>query len=187
MRILLHICCAHCLEQTLAGLRNEFGDALDVVGYWFNPNIHPLLEYRRRLKAVRVLNEALQLPIHYEEAYGLESFLYEIFQDGKANRCSRCYRYRLNATARKAADLDIDVFSSTLIVSQQQDHRSIRQEAAHASEAWAVEFLYRDLREIAATIPRRKGIYAQQYCGCIFSEETRYRDTGKDLYRGPGG
>ena len=30
-------------------------------------------------------------------------------------------------------------------------------------------------------------LYRQQYCGCIFSEYERYRDTGLHLYRGPGG
>ena len=53
-RILIHTCCAHCLGQTLAGLAAE-PEAYEPVVFWGNPNIHPLIEWRRRLKAVKML------------------------------------------------------------------------------------------------------------------------------------
>jgi predicted adenine nucleotide alpha hydrolase (AANH) superfamily ATPase len=30
------------------------------------------------------------------------------------------------------------------------------------------------------------GLYMQSYCGCVFSECERYRDTNLHLYKGPG-
>jgi hypothetical protein len=185
--LLVHICCGGCFDAALAGLREEFGPSLAVRGYFYNPNIHPLLEFRRRLKAVKVLNEALALPVEYEERYGLELFLQEIWQGGQAGRCRRCYRARLLAAARRAAELECEAFTSTLCVSGHQEHGEIRQAAAAAGAAWGVEFLYRDLRVWPARIPPRRGLYRQQYCGCVFSEEARYRETGRELYRGPGG
>jgi hypothetical protein len=187
MKVLLHICCAHCMEAALNGLREEFADALEVEGYFYNPNIHPLLEFRKRLKAVKVANEALRIPVRYHEDYGLEVYLREIWDGGAGGRCRRCYDERLKAIAQLAAEAGFEVFTSTLCTSRQQDHAAIRQAGEAAAEAWALAFLYRDWRDQARVLRKRPGIYRQQYCGCIFSEAERYAATGQELYRGPGG
>ena len=50
-----------------------------------------------------------------------------------------------------------------------------------------VEFLYRDFRvgfREGQAKARELGLYMQKYCGCIFSEEDRYRkQIEKDLTR----
>lgn len=186
MKLLLHACCAPCLDQCYAGLFAEFGRELDVTCAFINPNIHPLLEFRKRLKAVQVLNESLRLPLVLQREYGLMQFLQDVWDGGKAGRCKRCYRERFLAAARLAAEKGVGIFSSTLCASQEQDHRDMRQAGEEAAVAWGVEFLYRDWRALADSVPRRRGLYRQQYCGCIFSEEERYRATETDLYRGPG-
>ena len=45
MNTLLHICCAPCANQCIEVLR---GDQIEVTGYWYNPNIHPYMEYKAR-------------------------------------------------------------------------------------------------------------------------------------------
>ncbi len=187
MRILVHVCCAHCLEATLAGLKHEFGDKLQAHGYFYNPNIHPLIEFRKRLKAVKVLNEVLRLPMDYEEAYGLDAFLRTVWASGAAERCRRCYDERLGATARHARAHGFEAFTSTLCVSGHQHHDEIRAAGESAAAREGVRFAYRDLRAWPARTPRRRGVYAQQYCGCIFSETERFRTTRKELYKGPSG
>ncbi len=42
---------------------------------------------------------------------------------------------------------------------------------------------WRDLAERGHEEARRRSLYRQQYCGCIFSEYERYKDTGLHLYR----
>ena len=42
MRVLLHICCANCAIYPLEEMKSE---GHQVVGYFFNPNIHPYQEY----------------------------------------------------------------------------------------------------------------------------------------------
>ncbi|MFH0910800.1 MAG: epoxyqueuosine reductase QueH [Planctomycetota bacterium] len=184
MRVLLHICCAHCMDKMLAGLRAEFGARLEVLGFFYNPNIHPLLEFRKRLKAVRVLNETLRIPIDYHEPYGLEDFLRFVWRPCDPNRCRRCYDLRLFRAAQHAHALGLDAMTTTLCVSPHQDHVAIREAGEEAAEAHAVKFLYRDLRSVAEETPRRIGIYAQQYCGCIFSENERFVSTNRELYKG---
>ena len=44
MKTLLHICCAPCANRPIDILRT---DGMEVVGFWYNPNIHPVTEYLR--------------------------------------------------------------------------------------------------------------------------------------------
>ncbi len=61
--ILLHACCAPCLLAPLDALREE-GYAVSALFY--NPNIHPLLEFRKRVKAMRVFMEGDDLPVEID-------------------------------------------------------------------------------------------------------------------------
>ena len=45
MKTLMHICCAPCANQPIEVLRT---DGFEVTGFWYNPNIHPVTEYRAR-------------------------------------------------------------------------------------------------------------------------------------------
>jgi len=220
VRLLVHTCCANCLADGLEALQ---GKADDVAAYWFNPNIHPLLEYRKRLKSVKLLAGRLGLDLEADETdegYGLARFLEEVagiedersFGDfGQASarrmsglvttfaarrayagrsrtRCERCHAVRLKAAAEEAARQGFDAFATTLAVSPYQDHESLRRAGAAAAAASGVEFVYDDLRELhdtAGSLPKGLKLYRQQYCGCVFSEEERYRDTGVGLLR-PG-
>ena len=49
MKLLLHTCCAPCLIYPLERLRQE---GYEVAGLFYNPNIHPPSEYKRRRDAL---------------------------------------------------------------------------------------------------------------------------------------
>ncbi len=73
--VLLHICCAPCLARTRTGLAAR-GDNPDCFRGWFhNPNIHPLIEFRRRLKALAVYRTRDPFAFAADRRYGLASFL----------------------------------------------------------------------------------------------------------------
>lgn len=160
----------------------------EVTGLFYNPNVHPLIEFRRRLKAQRVLQERLPIAVIYVEEYGLREFLEAVDWRG-GGRCEDCYRLRLSRTARKAADRGMDAMTTTLLSSRHQDHQLIRRVGEECAEQAGVEFLYRNWRPLAEESHRRAqkmNLYLQSYCGCIFSECERYRETSRHLYRGPG-
>jgi predicted adenine nucleotide alpha hydrolase (AANH) superfamily ATPase len=182
--MLIHVCCAHCLAKTLAGLRAEFGAEFSPRGYCFNPNIHPLIEFRRRAKAVQVYLERDAIPCDFDETYGLKQFCAEIHPvyDFPA-RCAKCYELRLEESARYAAAKGVPVFTTTMITSSHQCHELIRSAGEAAARRHGVDFLYRDLCTAQAPEKLVTGLYRQQYCGCVFSEEDRYRDTSTHLYR----
>lgn len=183
MKVLIHICCAGCFAKCLAGLRGEFGDALEPRGFWYNPNIHPLLEYRRRLKAVKVYLERDPVLVDYLDPYGLVEFLNVLDGAYQApERCRRCYAMRLRQAARHAAEQEIPYVTSTLVTSAHQNHDDIRAAGEAAARDFGVTFLYRDLRAAEPDPKLVQGLYKQSYCGCVFSEEERYRTTSKHLY-----
>ena len=101
-KILVHACCAHCLGKLLAALETAPEGWAPVV-FWWNPNIHPLIEFRRRLKAVKMLVERARLPLIADESYGLVEFCRAVHgHEAAPARCGRCYALRLDRAAQVA-------------------------------------------------------------------------------------
>lgn len=182
-KILLHVCCAPCAVRALEGLAAE--PAAGLALYWYNPNIHPLLEYRRRLKAVHVLTERIPYTLYVADNYGLGEFV-RLTADTQETpaRCALCYQLRLRKAAEFAAQNGFAAFTSSLCTSRHQSHEMIRTSGEAAAREFGVPFMYRDWRDFAGEERLHKGLYRQQYCGCIFSEYERFKDTTTHLYRG---
>lgn len=174
-------------------MRQLASEGHQVTAYFFNPNVHPLIEFRRRLKAMKLLSERLGesepcfAAAVLEERYGLEAFLGEAYADGAPGRCERCYKMRLASTAKKARALGFDRFTTTLLISPDQQHELVRAVGQAAGESEGVEFHYADFRPCfgdSHAAAKKLMLYLQSYCGCIFSEYERYRDTTRHMYRG---
>ncbi|MCD6416399.1 MAG: epoxyqueuosine reductase QueH [Planctomycetes bacterium] len=185
MKVLLHVCCGPCAIEPFEHLQSE---GHQVTAYFYNPNIHPFIEFRRRKKALKLLQERLPIPVIYEEEYGLAQWLREVDWDGP-RRCADCYRMRLSRAADTARARGFDAFTTTLLSSSHQKHGLVRQIGAERASDRGIEFLYRDWRPLADENHRRASrlnLYLQNYCGCIFSEWERFRDTSRHVYRGVG-
>src|SRR5210317_344727 len=114
MKVLLHICCAPCAIYPLKVLRSE---GFEVMGFFYNRNIHPYQECQNREQALRDYAEEVDLRVIYQEGYDMEGFLQNIvFRE--ADRCSFCYHDRLNITAALAKRGKFDYFTSTLLQSK---------------------------------------------------------------------
>ena len=185
MRLLIHTCCCTCLSMAYKGLKKEFSSSLELCSYWYNPNIHPLIEYRRRLKSAYMINNRLKLQALIDDEYGVKDFCRLTASAQEVpERCRICYRMRLRRAALTARDNGYEFFATTLTTSTQQSHKLIREAAEEAAEEAGVKFIYRDWREEERDEKLLNGLYKQQYCGCIFSEYDRYKDTTKHIYRG---
>ena len=185
MRLYLHTCCAVCLAGVVDDLHAR---KVAFTAFFYNPNVHPLLEFRRRLKATKVLCEREEIPLEADESYGLVGFLRAVVgREDAPERCEICYRDRLTRTAEQAKYLGFDAFSTTLLASQEQDLERIRRIASRVAEEAGIAFMDADWPEahdVGKNIARKMSLYRQQYCGCIYSEEDRYKNTGKHRYRG---
>ena len=178
MKTLLHICCAPCANQCVELLR---GENVEVTGFWFNPNIHPFTEYRARRNCVREYCASIDLPLIEKNDYALRPFVREVAED-IGGRCVKCYKMRLFAAAAAAKEGGFDSFTSSLFISPYQNHELMKEVALRAADAYGVEFLYRDFREVfkaGQAYAREHEFYMQKYCGCVFSEEERYLKKSK--------
>jgi predicted adenine nucleotide alpha hydrolase (AANH) superfamily ATPase len=174
MRVLLHICCGPC---SIVPTRELLAEGHEVEGAFVNPNIHPFQEFQRRLEAARAAAADAGVRIVREDPYGLVEFLREIaFHESE--RCPICYRMRLERTAALARELGHDAFTTTMLVSTQQDHDAIRAAGEAAAAEHGVHFLCRDFRPRVmegVRASKERGLYRQQYCGCVYSEWERHR------------
>ena len=177
MRLLMHICCAPCDIYPLKKLReNNFC----IVGFFYNPNIHPYMEYKRREDAARVFSEKSSLDVIFSEEYEMESFLQRVAFDVQG-RCRYCYEMRLDSTARTAKAKGFDAFTTSMLYSKYQKHDMIKKIALAVSERHEMPFYYEDFRvgwKEGMIASREMGLYRQQYCGCIYSEKERYAKIG---------
>lgn len=179
----LHVCCAPCLITASAAMLAGAGLGPAKL-FFYNPNIHPLLEFRRRTKALLVYLERHPAQAVIEDEYGLRTFLTTVGQAPRPERCRLCYLLRLERTARFARAEGLPAFTTTLLASREQDRAAVADAGRQAGRKFGVTFLDEDLRSVVPAEAAFRGIYRQQYCGCVFSEEERWRDGTKHLYRG---
>ncbi len=178
MKTLLHICCAPCANMCIDELRR---DGQELVGYWYNPNIHPFTEYRARRNCLRDYAATISLPLVEQDDYGLRPFVRAVAEDIEG-RCVKCYEMRLFAAAEYAAQNGFDSFSSSLFISPYQNHELLKEVAERAADTFHVRFQYRDFRPLfrqGQERARELGFYIQKYCGCVFSEQERYLKPSK--------
>lgn len=188
MEILMHMCCGPCSCYPTQKLRAE---GFEPVGYFFNPNIHPYKEWHQRRKTAREFAEKVGLKFFEDNRYGLREFLTKTsgavggvdaedtfkFGDGFHQRCKICYAWRLSETAKFAAEHGYKVFTSTLFYSVHQNHELMKKIAEGIAKNSGVEFYYEDFRagwQEGIDLSLELGLYRQNYCGCVFSEEERF-------------
>ena len=174
MKIFLHICCAPCTIYPYYRLREE---GMKPTGFFYNPNIHPYTEYRKRLDTVKDFSLRSGLDVVYRDGYDLDEFLGRVAGKGD-RRCEHCYRMRLDAAAMAARERGFTLFTSSLLYSKFQKHETIKSIALETATERGLEFYYEDFRQgwrEGIMESKALGLYRQQYCGCIYSERDRYR------------
>jgi len=174
MNILFHICCAPCALYPYFRLKEE---GMEPTGYFYNPNIHPYQEYKRRLDTVREFANRVGLEVHYHDGYDLDEFLSRVVGTGPS-RCEHCYRMRLDNACKAARERGISVYTTSLLYSKYQKHDLIRGIGQEMASEHGIELYYEDYRKgwrEGIVESKAMGLYRQQYCGCIYSERDRYR------------
>jgi len=174
MKLLMHTCCAPCSVHCIESLRNE---GIEPTLYWYNPNIHPYIEYKTRRDTLKQYSEMINVQAIFEDEYGLDEFCKNVIND-LPNRCANyCYKVRLEQTAKYAKENGYDAITTTLFVSPYQKHEELKKVLEQVAKKYELEAVYRDFRtgfRQGQNKARELGLYMQKYCGCIFSEEDRY-------------
>lgn len=172
-RLLVHICCAPDATVGMERLSRDW----DAEGLFSNSNIHPLEEYRKRLKALDTLADEMGFAFAedpYEPEVWVESVRGLEEEPEKGLRCEICIRERLRATARMARDRGFEAFAAVLTVSPHKNSDTINRLGAEAGEEFGVQYLPTDLKKLdgfkrSVELAKQYGIYRQNYCGCEYS------------------
>jgi predicted adenine nucleotide alpha hydrolase (AANH) superfamily ATPase len=171
MKLVLHICCGVCAAGVAESLASE---GHFILGFFYNPNIHPLDEYQRRLEVARMVARKMGFPLEVtpyvpedwlRETAGLENE----FEGGR--RCEVCFRLRLKKAYLLIKDRDMDAFTTTLTVSP---HKSAAVVNQVGWEIGGERFLVRDFKKQegfkrAIVLAKKWALYRQDYCGCLYS------------------
>ena len=188
-RLLLHVCCAPCSTACLEQLTAAF----QVTCFYYNPNIEPEPEFERRFAELERLTREMPLPgspevvrgeYDHERFAGIARGLEDVPEGGE--RCTRCYRLRLEETARKARDGGYDYFTTTLSVSPYKNADKLNTIGATLAEAYGVPYLFSDFKKHdgylrSIRLSAEYDLYRQDYCGCVYSraQAEKRRQSGK--------
>jgi predicted adenine nucleotide alpha hydrolase (AANH) superfamily ATPase len=174
--MLVHICCAVDSHYFLQKLRDDFPDE-KLIGYFYDPNIHPYSEYYLRL--LEVQRSCRQLGIELIEGpYDMEGWLAAVrgleHAPEKGARCSVCFDHRFEASAQKAAQLGEKVFTSTLLTSPKKSLEQLKGSGDLLAAQYGIRFLAPDYRKASGTqeqnvMAKEAKLYRQDYCGCVFA------------------
>lgn len=180
-KLFFHSCCAPCSSYTLEYLSNYF----DITVYYFNPNISPKAEFDKRYAEQKRLIEALpsKHPIKLVcGEYDYNDFLkiakgYENVPEG-GERCFRCYRMRLESTAKLAKEQGFDYFCTTLSISPLKNSQKINEIGYEVAEKYGIKWLPSDFKKKegykrSIELSREYQLYRQNFCGCVFSKENK--------------
>ena len=174
-RVLLHACCAPCSSAIVEWMLNN---GVQPTIFYFNPNIYPREEYEIRKEESK--RHAESLGIRWIDGdYDHEAWLSGICgleqEPERGRRCELCFTLRLTAAARKARELGIEWFTTTLASSRwkslEQINRAglVAEQSVPGTRFWARNWRKGGLQERRNQLLREYGFYNQQYCGCEFS------------------
>jgi len=176
-RLLLHCCCAPCASYVLEYLSPYF--AITILFY--NPNIRPVGEYRKReaelnrlLSLAAYPNRVDMLPCVYDaEVFDAVALPFWEEPEG-GRRCRECFDLRLRQTAKRARDGGYDYFATTLSVSPHKNAVVLNEVGNRMAEEYGVEYLDSDFKKRdgykrSIILSKQYGLYRQSYCGCMMN------------------
>ena len=172
MKIVLHICCGVCAGGVVERLASE---GHQVLGFFYNANIHPLEEYQKRLETDYEVARELDFPLEVGN-YNPEAWLAETAslagEPEGGRRCQVCFRIRLRETRLYSERQGADCFTTTLTISP---HKSASVINLVGQEVGGDRFLARDFKKRAGfqranELAREWMLHRQNYCGCVYSQ-----------------
>ncbi len=174
--MLVHICCSVDSHYFLQQLQKDFPNE-EIVGFFYNPNIHPFSEYYLRLYDVKYSCKKLGIKL-IEGEYDFENWLKVARglenEPEKGNRCTVCFDRRLEITAKKALELGCKSFTTTLLMSPLKSQEKLKIIGNNLSKKYNLNFVFKDYRisqgmHLQAFEVKQNKIYRQNYCGCMYA------------------
>ena len=177
--MLLHCCCGPC---ALAPLQELINHEIRPTLYFYNPNIYPYGEFKKRYQALKKVAKKYRLKLikgpyrHQKWLNFLKNHLTEPPQNYPENdqRCQFCFLERLEQTARFAKKKGYQNFATTLSVNRFKDIDYINQKGRELAQNYKLNYYQFNLNPSEASLfnlrlAQELKLYRQKYCGCEFS------------------
>ena len=173
--LLLHSCCGPCSSAVLERLNEHF----QVTVLYYNPNIEPEEEYKKRLEEQERLLSLLPggvklLPCSWEHER-FSAFAENMADEPEGGkRCLCCFALRLSYTAREARKHGFEYFTTTLSVSPHKNAENLNRIGEKAGQEHGVKYLMADFKKKngylrSLQLSKEYDLYRQDYCGCLYS------------------
>lgn len=176
-KLLIHSCCAPCSSYVLEYLSNYFAITI----FYYNPNIYPEDEYRRRVKEQEDLIRAMNLKnsvLFVEGDYEPRKY-YDLVKGHEkdpegGDECFICYGMRLKEAAKAAKEGGYEYFTTTLTISPHKNAAKLNEIGEEVAALYGVSFLPSDFKKRngykrSIELSKEYGLYRQDYCGCVYS------------------
>lgn len=177
-KVLLHSCCGPCSSYILEYLSEFF----ELTIFYYNPNIYPEEEYSRRLEEQKDIIDKIKgkNPIKLLEGKFIPKEFYETIKGYEhlgegSERCFKCYRLRMEESAKLAKKLNMDYFTTTLSISPYKNAGKINEIGLDLEDKYGVKHLPSDFKkkggyQRSIELSKEWNLYRQDYCGCVFSK-----------------
>ena len=174
--MLVHICCSVDSHYFLEKLKEDFPNE-KLIGFFYDPNIHPYSEYRLRFLDVQYSCKLLGIEL-IEGDYDLEGWLRLVKglenEPEKGDRCTVCFDTRLEVSVKKAIELGCKSFTTSLLISPKKSQEKLEIIGEELANKYHLEFIFKDYRtgngmELQSKAVKENQLYRQNYCGCLFA------------------
>ncbi len=176
--LLLHACCAPCSSTVLELLGNTF----KITILFYNPNITDEDEYLMRLNELKKFISKFKTKYEIsiidgryvpDEFFNISKGLEDTKERGP--RCFKCYKLRLEETARVADENNFDYFATTLTLSPYKNSDWVNTIGEDLNKEYKSQYLYSDFKKNngykrSIELSSIYNLYRQNYCGCIYSK-----------------
>ncbi|MBD3799118.1 epoxyqueuosine reductase QueH [Sulfuricurvum sp.] len=173
--MLVHICCSVDSHFFIEKLQQEYPDE-KLIGFFYDPNIHPYSEYQLRLLDVERSCQKLGIEL-IEGPYDFENWMDAVRglenEPEKGARCEVCFDKRFEVSAHKALELGERTMTTTLLVSPKKSQEQLIRSGEVFEASHGVKFIAFDYRKNNGTadqgrVAKEQQLYRQDYCGCLF-------------------
>lgn len=176
-KMLLHVCCGVCSAYVPEKLLPDY----EVTVYFENSNLYPKTEFIKRMEAAQIMAQKFDLPFitaDYEPAKWHAKVRGLSQEPERGARCAKCIAYRLDKTMNFAQKNNFTWVATTLSVSRRKNADDINALGLELARAYKINFLGKDWKKengekISQSRAQEAGIYRQNYCGCVYSLQSR--------------
>ena len=174
--MLVHICCSVDSHFFISELRRAYPND-ELVGFFYDPNIHPHAEYELRFLDVKRSCDKLGIRV-YKGKYDFKAWLNAVKglenEPEKGLRCERCFDIRLKKAVKFARKMGEKCLTTTLLTSPKKDFSQLENALRKQCEPYGVGFVAPDFRKNGGTqrqfeLAKRAMLYHQNYCGCLYA------------------